>query len=496
MNENNNAFQEKLTENYEENLLKVERILTDCPDIVRTKVSLHAGKKGCFFYVQGLVDINLIQRDFINPIINLKDLNSNEVKSIQNIIPVGGISYPININDIVNEIVLGNTVFIGEGLKFSISCALKKFDKRNIIEPTTEKNVRGSHDGLVEDINTNIAILRMRMKNPNLKFKIFKVGTSTNQTLAIAYLQNIANDVLLNTLCKKISTIDYDGLIDSGFIEQMITDHPYSLFPQYNATERPDRITASLLEGKFAIILESTPVVLITPVNFYSFIQAPDDYNINWLAGSFLRLLRMVCLVLAIFLPSTYIAVISYNYYVMPIGFLVNVAEARSRVPFPPIVEALFMELFIEMLREATIRLPTYISTTVGVVGGLIIGQSAVQAGVVSNQMVIVVAVTAIATFTIPMYDMGIALRITRFLVMIAAAVFGMVGIVISVLLLIAHLIVLESLGQPYLQPIEPLKLREIKDANIRAQIKHLKRRPDVAKPKDKWRGTGNEEAE
>lgn len=494
MDKNNKVFKDILTSDYEQNISKIEQMLTDCPDIVRTKVYSNMDSEGCFFYVQGLVDVDLIQRDFINPVINLKDSNYNQFNFLYNTIPVGSINYPVNIYDIVNEIMLGNTVFISKALEFAVSCSLKKFNKRAISEPEIEKNVRGSHDGFIEDLNTNISILRMRIKNPNLKFKIFRIGASTNQAIAIAYIQNIANDVLLQTLCEKISTVDYDGFIGIGSIEEMIIDHPYSIFPQYNITERPDKITADLLEGKFAIILESTPTVLIAPVNFYSFLQAPDDYNVPWFSGSFLRLLRMSCLFIAIFLPGLYIAIIAYNYYIIPVGLLVNIAQSRSRVPFPPIIEATVMEIFVEILREAAIRLPTYIGSIVGVVSGLIIGQSAVEAGIVSSQMVIAVALTMIATFTIPMYDMGIALRITRFLVMIAAAVFGMVGIMISILLLIAHLVVLESLGQPYLQPIEPLKLRELKDTNMRASIKHLKRRPDIAKPKDKWRGHKNEE--
>lgn len=204
-------------------------------------------------------------------------------------------------------------------------------------------------------------------------------------------------------------------------------------------------------------------------------------------------MLRMLSLFITLLLPAIYIALLSFHYYMLPFTLLVPLAESRSRVPFPPVVEALLMEIIIEMIRESAIRLPTYIGATIGVVGGLVIGQAAVQAGIVSTLMIIIVAVTAIAGFTIPNYDFGISIRMMRFAFMIFAAIFGMVGIAVLLTLFFSHLLILTSLGQPYFQPIAPLKIKDLKDVNMRLPLKFLKRRPDIAKPKDKVRGKKNE---
>jgi spore germination protein len=492
MNEKENSSNKELTYDYDENISEIENKFIDCPDVVRRKITLSGNKRGCFFYIQGLVNTDLIQRDFINNIINFKCFDLNEIKNLENCIPAAGIAYLFTIEDVMNDIVAGNTIFMGDGMNFAVSCELKKFDKRGIQEPVTEKNVRGSHDGFIEDIATNMSLLRRRIKNNNLKFKEYKIGATTHQTLVIAYIDKIANPSLLEVLCDKVSNLSYDGFLGVGYVEQMITDHPHSLFPQYQGTERPDKVEAALLEGRFAILLEGTPVVLIVPVSLYSLLQATDDYNSHWVAGSFIRLLRIVALIIAVFLPGLYIAVLTYHYYIVPLALLVPIAESRTQVPFPPVVEALIMEVVIELLREATIRLPTYIATTVGVVGGLVIGQAAVQANIVSNLMIIVVSVTAIAAFTVPNYDMGIAVRLTRFIVMISGAVLGIVGIIIPFVTIIAHLLILESLGQPYFQPVEPLKLRDLKDTFLRFPFNYLRLRPDIAKPEDKKRGKGN----
>lgn len=489
----NSISNNSLVYNYDENLKCIEDSFYDCPDVVRRTINLKNHQRGCLFYVRGLVNTDLIQRDFINHVLSFDHFDITEMKNIENHMPVARISYISTVQEAINDILSGNTVFICENSNIAISCELKKFEKRSIEEPVTEKNVRGSHEGFIEDISTNMSILRRKIKNNNLKFKKFKIGASTHQTVAIAYIDNIANKELLQKLYDKISTLDYDGYIGIGYIEQMITDNKKSVFPQYQATERPDKATAALLEGRFVIMLEGTPVVLVVPISFFSLLEAPDDYNSHWIPGSFIVILRLNAVLIAIFLPGMYIAILTYHYYIVPMNLLVPIAQSRTQVPFPPVIEAFLMELVLELLREASIRLPTYIGSTIGVVGGLIIGQAAVEANIVSNLMVIVVAVTAIASFVMVNYDMGLAIRMLRFIVMIAAAVFGIVGLIVCMILIISHLMSLDSLGQPYLQPIEPLKVRDLKDTVIRSPFKYQKYRPDIAKPKDKKRGQKDE---
>ncbi len=481
-----------LYDDFEKNFLLIDSRFKNCPDIIRRKVILNTGKQGCFFFVQGLCDIDLMQRDFLYPILNLKKLDYDELKYLPNKIPVAGLTFPLVIDSLISDILSGNVIFICEGLNCGISCALKKYEKRSIDEPQGEKSVRWDHYGFIEDMATNISTLRRKVANSNLKFKNFTIGATSNQTVTIAYLEHIANPSLLQILCDKLSKLNYDGFIGIGYLEQIISDHPNSIFPQYLATERPDKATAGLLEGRFVIMLQETSFVLIVPVTFHSFTQAADDYNTNWIGGTYLVMLRMIAILVALFVPGMYISILSYHYYMIPLPLLVPIAESRVDVPFPPVVEAFLIEFVIEMIREASIRLPSFITTSISIVGGLVIGQAAVQAGIVSNLMIIVIAVSAIAGFTIPTYDMGISLRIVKYIIMISSSIFGIVGVVIPMFTVLAHLIVLDSLGEPYFQPIAPFKFRDLKDTNIRGPFKFLKRRPDVAKPLDKKRGSGN----
>lgn len=479
---------QEISAKLKDNILLLHEYIDKCPDIVTREIIIREEVKGLFIYVKNFIDWTSAQRDFINPLLR-KMTAEKEDFDFSNELPVGTLEYRHTIEEILKDIFSGNIIFIIDGINFAYSSNFGHEEKRAIEEPSVEKNVRGSHDGFIENMEINIAILRKKIKNVNLKFETHKIGTTTNQTVAIAYVKGIANDKLLERLSAKIANINYDGLIGIGYVEQFITDRRNSYFPQYQCTERPDKTVAALLEGRFVLLLDGTPVVLIVPVTFFSFFQAPDDFNFHWIVGSFYGELRLVGMLIAIFLPAIYIAILTYNYYMVPLNLIVPLAESRSKVPFPPVVEALLMESMIEMLREAAVRLPTYVSSSIGIVGGIVLGQAAVEAGIVSNLMVLIVSVTAIASFIIPSYDMGLAIRLTRFAVMIMASIFGIIGVTICFILLMAHLLSLESLGQPYFQPLIPLKLKDIKGAGLRLPLQLHKKRPNSSQPKDKIRG-------
>jgi spore germination protein len=341
-------------------------------------------------------------------------------------------------------------------------------------------------------ITSNYALLRRRIRNPKLKFKTISMGKITNQTAAIAYIEDLVKPNAVDLVYEKLKSIDYDAFFDVGFLAQALADNNFTPFPHYLATERPDKTVSSLLEGKLAVLLEGSPAALIMPISFFSSFQAPDDYNTNWLVGSLNRLIRMTALLIALFLPSLYIAIVSFHYYMIPLNLLVPLAESRAKVPFPPIIEVLILEFTVEMLREATVRLPTYIGTAIGIVGGLIIGQAAVQAGIVSNLIIIIVAITALASYLIPNFDMGLAIRYCRFIVMFFAAIFGIIGVAICALFLMAHLITLESLGEPYFKPLFPFNPVDIKDTWLRPSLKALKKRPTVVNDENEIRGKDN----
>lgn len=483
-----------LSKKLDDNIARLEEIFTDCPDVVRQQFQLKDGTTALIIYLSGMNDIDLLQRDIMP---NLMSLDSSMVfdegmKTVK--LPSVNVEINEDIDTCAVDIVSGKSIVIINGFNKAISISVIKLNTRSITESELEKNVRGPHEAFIESLSANYALIRRRIRNPKLKFKTISVGKVTNQAAAIAYIEDIANPENVKTIYNKLQNLNFDGFFDVGYLEQAIVDNIYSPFPHFLSTERPDKTVSALLEGRLAVFLEGSPAVLIMPMSFFSAFQAPDDYNANWMVGSLNRLVRMGALLIAMFLPALYIAIVSYHYYMIPLNLLVPLAESRTKVPFPPVVEVLILEFTIEMLREATIRLPTYIGTSIGIVGGLIIGQAAVQAGIVSNLIIIIVAATALASYLIPSYDMGLAVRYIRFIVMFFSAIFGIIGIVICSLFLIAHLVVMESLGEPYLKPLLPYKARDFKDVYLRPPLKDLRKRPSMANPKDNLRGANDEQ--
>lgn len=483
---------ENSSENVKTTLQELKEIFADCPDFVCRKIYLRDDTEGGLLYIDGLVDSKLVQSNFILPILDM-ELSDFQDEKKMNKIPTINLSVYRDIKSITKSVLSGSTVLVLNEIDYAIGCALVKVNSRSITEPIIEKNVRGSHDGFIENINTNISILRERIKNSNLKFKTNELGASTSQKVAIGYIEGIANPDILKKLYEKVNAIDYDGLIAIGYIQQTITDYKHSIFPQFRLSERPDVAEQALLDGRFIIMLDGTPGVLIAPVNFFYFYKAVDDYSSNWVAGSLIRAIRISGTFIALLLPAYYIALTSYHYYMIPVSMLIPLAISRAKVPFPPIIEALLMEFIIESLREASIRLPTYIAASIGIVGGIILGQAVVEAGIVSNLFIIVIAVTAITSYSIPTYDMEFAIRLARTIFMIMASIFGIVGIIAANSFLLIHLIILESLGQPYFQPVFPFKLKDFKDTIIRFPIRFLKNRLNESKPMDKIRGKKND---
>jgi len=456
----------------------IQERIKDCPDIIQKSVYIENQHEACFFYIKENIDRNLVQRDFIEPVLNMTYKQLSDIKAVTNL-PNGSIKLVYDNDEVINEIFSGSAVFVFKLIPYAISCKIDKIEKRTLEEPSTEKNIRGSHEGFIEVLESNIGILRRKIRNESLKFKTVTLGSISRQTAAIAYIEGIANMELVEGLFDKISSIKLDGLPATGYIEQSIISHPNSLFPQFLNTERPDKAMAALLEGRIVIMLDGTPVVLIAPVTFISFFQTLDDYSNPWVLGSFLRVVRILGgTFIAIYMPALYIAITSFHYYAVPMDLLMNLAKSRTEVPFPPILEILILEITVELIREAAIRLPTYIGTAVSVFAGLIIGQAAVEAGIVSNLVIVIVAATATASYVVPSTDMALSIRIVRFIFMLASSLFGIIGIMVCTTFTLGHIIVLDSLGQPYFAPFSPFSSDGHKDSIIRMSLKKHKRRP------------------
>ncbi|WP_368906933.1 spore germination protein [Bacillus wiedmannii] len=393
-------------------------------------------------------------------------------------IPLGQIKIINTLSQIENAIYGGDSVLLIHSRTTAHQLDTKGWPQRSVEDAHNEIALKGAHQAFIETGSQNIAMIRRYIPHRELAIKEIVIGVRSKTQISILYLKDVASEDVLKELETRIQNITIDAVTSNGELIEFIEDHPYSPFPQFILTERPDLAVSHILQGRFVTVMDHSPNVLITPTNFISFFQGVDDYGTRWLVASSIRLLRFIAFMVALFLPASYVAFISFNFEVIPVELYLSIAESRTRVPFSPVMEALLMEITLETMREGALRIPTPIGQTVGIVGGIVIGQAAVQAGIVSNIMIIVVAVTAISSFVIPNYDMGAAVRLLRFPMMLAAALFGIVGLVIGWMTLIGHLSSLKSLGTSYGTPLAPFRFADMKDVFVRFPLWTIRRRP------------------
>ncbi|GGD95313.1 spore germination protein [Paenibacillus nasutitermitis] len=353
---------------------------------------------------------------------------------------------------------------------------------RNIEQSGTETVMAGPHDGFVENITENLSVIRRRIRSAQLKTISLHVGEITKTQVIVAYIEGIAQDELIQKLVERIKDIEIDAVFDTNMLVQMIDDNPNSVFPQFMTTERPDAICSKLTAGRVVCLVDGSPSAFSCPSSFFEFFTSPDDYYQRWLLGSALRLLRIIGFVVTIVFTAFYVSLTTFHYEMIPHTMLLNLTQSRSRVPFPPLYEALLMEITIELLREAGARLPTKIGQTIGIVGGIVIGQAAVQAGFTSNILIIAVASSAIASFVIPSYIMSASIRLVRFGLIILAGVLGNFGLAIGICWIVIHLSGITNLGASYLSPVAPLSGKEWLDTFIRGPFSTLRRRPSLVR--------------
>ncbi|WP_342774557.1 spore germination protein [Paenibacillus piri] len=351
---------------------------------------------------------------------------------------------------------------------------------RSIAEPNTDQVVRGPREGFVERIDTNILLLRRRIQSSSLKVQYLTVGKQSHTRLAIVYVEDIAEESIVEEVRRRLTDINIDAILESNYIEELIADGPYSPFPTIYNSERPDRVCGDLLEGKVAIVTDGTPFVLTVPALFVEFFQSNEDYYDSFYTASIIRLIRVFGAIIAMLLPAFYVAVTTIHQDVMQTPLLIRVAGSREDLPFPVMIEALFMQLTFEVVREAGLRMPKAVGNAVTIVGTLVIGQAAVQAGLVGALMVIVVALTALTTFILPNYSFMQVFRYGNFPMLILAGLFGLMGILVGLMLLLAHLCSLRSFGVPYLSPVTPSAKEGWKDVLIRAPWWSMKKRNPV----------------
>lgn len=397
-----------------------------------------------------------------------------------------------DLNTLCTDLLNGKTILLLEGGDRFLSIKSFSVEGRAVEEPTTQSIVRGPKEGFIEKADINIALVRKRIKNKALRVENLLSGSVTNTKIALMYIDGIARKDIVDEVRNRIKKIKIDGILDSGYIEELIKDDRYSIFPEFLNSERPDAITAELLEGKVAIFVDGTSYVLTAPALFAEFLQASEDYYHHFIVSTMIRLIRYLALVLTTFVPAAYVALITFHQEMIPTPLLISVAAQREGVPFPAFVEAMMMEGVFEILREAGVRMPRVVGPAISIVGALVLGQAAVEAGIVSAAMVIIVSITAISSFAIPNYSMSNAARMIRFGFLLLAGIFGLYGVFMGFIALILHLCKLKSIGVPYMTPIAPKIKYALKDTIIRYPLWKNKTRPAGISSSDIPRASGD----
>lgn len=471
-----NRIEFHFTKNLHKNIEKLKETLSDSSDITVKSITLHNLEAAIIFFdtVSDKVDIQRTIDELTSSKYPLNESLTFSLKTYENSDTIS--------KDCINDMLAGAALIFIDGQNKPYSFMARKHDGRAVSQPINETTVQGSHEGFVESLETNLFLVRKNIISPNLKVKTLQVGKEAERKVALIYLNNLANPEVVKEIEKRITAIDVDYLFSFAYLEALIEDYTLTPFPQSLSTERVDRVCGNMMEGRVALLVEGSSSALVLPVTFFAFYQSTDDYNTRFSIGSFYRLIRYISFVIAVLLPSFYIAIIGFHAEVLPSYLVFLAKKSVETIPYRPLIEAGIVEIFIELIREASLRLPTKIGPTIGIVGGLVIGDAIVQAGLVSNLMVVIVALTSISSFVIPSSDMSLTVRILRFPFMILAAFFGLYGILIGACLLVGHLCKLEPFGTPYLAPISPIKWHGLKDTFIRAPLINMDRRPADSK--------------
>lgn len=467
------------------NVKTLNALFADAADWVLREFRVLGGRRAALGYVEGLVDRRLLDEGIMKALLDGafgspgRPAGSAALQTLRDhVLPSSKVEEVATIRDAVRAILAGKVILLVDGEARGLALGLREWEGRRPQEPEAETVIRGPREGFVETIELNLSLLRRKVRSPYLKLEQVIVGDVTRTELVVAYLQGIAPDALVDEVKRRVSRIRIDGVLESSYVEELIEDAPWSLFPQVKVTERPDVVASDLLEGRVAIVMDGTPFVIVVPTTLWSLLQASEDYYDRFTIASVIRLLRLLFVGIALLLPATYVAITTYHPELLPTPLLLTIAAAREGIPFPAAVEALLLEVTFEILREAAVRLPRPISQAISIVGVLVIGQAAIQAGIVGAPMVIVVALTGLSNFAIPRFNLAVAVRILRFPLLFLAAVLGIYGILLGLLVILVHLVNLRSLGVPYLWPLAPLDPRGLLDVVVRTPLWARNRRP------------------
>lgn len=446
--------------------------------------------RGAVVFVEGLASRDTINTHILQPLMLLAHLSPDKVVDSpgdlirQHLLPANQLETKKNFKDAIDTLLMGVTLVFIDGEPEVLVAETKGWEHRTVGHPTIEQVVIGPHEAFTELLRTNTALIRRRIRSPHLIVEALKVGRISQTDVALIYLADITNDKLVAEVRRRLQNIDVDYLSTTGQIEQYIEDNPFTLFNQMTTTELPDRAAAALSEGQVVLVIDGSPHVALLPIVYTNYFQAAEDYYLRGPFGSFSRFIRGMSIFFAIWLPSIYVAATTFHPEMIPTPLMLTVAASRENVPFPVFFEVIMMELALELIREAGIRIPSTIGPTIGIVGALILGQAAVAAGIVSPILIIVVAMTALAAFVVPDYSSQFAVRLLRFPMTVLAAMLGFVGTAAGTFVIATHLASLKSFGVPFLSPWAPSRKGSV-DLFWRGPLWLMERRPEHLRTKN-----------
>ncbi len=494
----------------DKNIEYLDNRFKDCEDFVKRKIDI--SKKNNFsvylIYIDMMVDRNIIDFNVLRPLIFESDFKNYDDTEIElcgeklfsllsnNGISTVDITYSDSLDEVCEKTLAGDTPIIIDGFSKAIILSTKGYMNRGVPECSTEVVVKGSKEAFSEVFRINTTLIRRRIKDSNLKIKQYTMGKRSNTFVGVMYMENLVRSEVLNEVFNRLDKINIDAILDSSYIEQFIEDSKHSVFPTVQLTERPDKASSALLEGRICIVVDNSPFVLVIPSTMNVFFQSSEDYYQRFEIMSFIRTLRFIATIITLTLEGLYLCISLYHPSMISLDLILKMGEARKSVPFPAVLEILLMDIAFELLREGGIRLPGPVGGTIGIVGGLIIGQAAVEASLVSPIVVIVVALTSVCSFLIPNDSLVSSFRLTKFLIIFASAFLGFYGFCISLIFLIIHLCSLESFGIPYLYPFVSGDINnysDFKDTLFRLPLNKMNKRPIFTNESQTIRGVDND---
>lgn len=477
-----------ISSNLRENEAYIRMRFENCDDILIRPMKLGDERKvDCLMvYLEVAVSNMMLQDSALGKMINhFWEVSPERIQEFvkNNSLGIADVKKFTDMEGAIESVLAGNAVFFMDGYPEAMKISSKGYPSMGVSEAETEKVLRGSREGFGDSVKTNSALVRKRLRDTRMKVEEHRTGLRSHTVLQLLYIQDLVREELLEEIKERLETFEVDGILDSGMVEQLTEDTWYSPFPQFHTTERPDRAAQEMLNGKIVLLCDNSPAALILPGNFNSFMESSEDWYNRFEMASFLRVLRYLALAAATLLPGLYLAVIRFHTQILPTNLILSFAEARSGVPFSSVTELVFLELAFELIREAGVRIPGELGNAIGIVGGLIIGQAAVEANLVSPIVVMIVALTALGSLAIPNEEFASAFRLLKYGFLFLGGYLGIYGIVLGIYLTVSHLAGLLSFGMPYLLPfVKKAPERNVGDGIFRLPFRKRKQRPVFAR--------------